>query len=413
MKTTLRFRILTGLACSCLVGAALAQTPPSLENDVRNVFSQQPKSAWPPPPPSLTSDERTVTPNQFKGGTVLGGWQTTRITSKGVMIANAGFEVPAQSAGGYSGSPAGSSWAYTGSAGLARNGGPWFSPIALGGEQGAFLQQGGSSLSQTVDVEAGTYVITFKAVGRKETGVNPLQVWFNGVMVQSWTDTQFSQDVWQTYTTPAVTVAAKSSAVLKFAGVGGVGDRATVIDDIAMLRTGGVPFYVAGSASTTAGATSLILPKGIPSSNGQPIAGQGVQVEYVTMSTPLAARRVSYGLGAVILPPVFAVNGRALSPVELGTFYLPAPKDTASERYYYSPHAQQVFATQPGVVDITWVERLSKAEITKQYVISASPVKPVKKIYWTENGFKGPVIQIPSSRVATVNVVYNTLFLLL
>jgi hypothetical protein len=410
MKTTLRFRILTGLACSCLVGAALAQTPPSLENDVRNVFSQQPKSAWPPPPPSLTSDERTVTPNQFKAGTVLGGWQTTRITSKGVMIANAGFEVPAQSAGGYSASPAGSSWAYAGSAGIARNGGPWFSPTALGGAQGAFLQQGGSSLSQTVEVEAGTYVITFKAVGRKETGVNPLQVWFNGVMVQSWTDTQFSQDVWQTYTTPAVAVAAKSTAVLKFAGVGGVGDRATVIDDIAMLRTGGVPLYVAGSASTTAGATSLILPKGIPSFNGQPIAGQGVQVEYVTMSTPLAARRVSYGLGAVILPPVFAVNGRALSPVELSTFYLPAPKDTTSERYYYSPHAQQVFATQPGVVDITWVERLSKAEITKQYVISASPVKPVKKIYWTENGFKGPVIQIPSSRVATVNVVYNTLF---
>jgi uncharacterized membrane protein YdjX (TVP38/TMEM64 family) len=54
---------------------------------VRNIFSQQPNTAWPPPPPSLTLDPRTVSPNQFKGATILGGWQTTRITSKGAMIA--------------------------------------------------------------------------------------------------------------------------------------------------------------------------------------------------------------------------------------------------------------------------------------------------------------------------------------
>ena len=101
MKNSFRFCVRAGLVLAGLATAAVAQTPPSLENDVRNLFSQQPNTAWPPAPPSITIDPRTVTPNQFKGGTVLGGWQTTRIASQGAMVANASFELPAQSAGGF------------------------------------------------------------------------------------------------------------------------------------------------------------------------------------------------------------------------------------------------------------------------------------------------------------------------
>ena len=410
MKNSLRFHAHAGLWLACLASAAVAQTSPSLENDVRNVFSQQPNTAWPPPPPSVLLDARQVSPNQFKGGTILGGWQTTRITSKGAMIANAGFEQPEQSAGGYTGSPTGSAWTYTGSAGLAHNGSPWFAPNAVSGKQGAFIQGGGSGLAQTVVVPAGTYVISFKAVGRKETLVNGLQVWFNDVLVKTWADTEFSQDAWRTYSTPSLTVASAGSFSLGFVGVGGTGDRATVIDDVAMQQTGGAFNYVAGSASVATGPTSLILPKGFPLLNGVAISGQGSQLESVTMSRPLAARRISYLLGAVISPPAFAVDGRALSAAELATFYLEQPANSTSERFYYSPHAEKVYATQPGVVDITWVERVSKAQITKQYVIAATPFKPVKQMFWSENGFKGPVIQVPSSRVATVKVVYSTLF---
>lgn len=409
MKNSLRFHSRAGLLMAWLGSAAVAQTPPSLENDVRNIFSQQPNTAWPPPPPSLTIDSRTVSPNQFKGGTILGGWQTTRIASKGVMIANAGFEIPQQSVGVGEYRPSGASWTFVSGAGIARNGGTWFAPNALTGVQGAFLQQDGS-IAQTVLVPAGTYVISFKAVGRKETLVNGLQVWFNGTLIQTWADTQFSQDIWQTYSTPAVTVANTGSYILKFAAVGGTGDRTTVIDDVAMLQTGGASNYVAGSSSTTTGATSLILPNSIPLLNGVPVSGQGSQLESVTMSRHLAARRISYLLGDVILPPLFAVDGRQLTDVELASFYLEQPANSTSERFYYSPHAKKVYATQPGVVEITWVERVSKAQITKQYVIAATPSKPVKQMFWTENGFKGPVIQVPSSRVATVNVVYNTLF---
>ena len=411
MKISLRFHTKVGLILACLGRAALAQLQPSLENDVRNIFSQQPKTAWPPPPPSLTVDPRTVTPNQFNAGTAFGGWQTTRIASKAVAIGNAGFELPALSAGNYQYVPAENVWTFSGQAGVARNGSPWFVPGAPAGVQAAYLQNSSAAITQNVSVSPGNYVISFKAVGRKETTVNGIQVWFNNVLVQTFAKTQFSQDIWQTYSTPAVTVAAAGVYQLKFAGTESAGDNATAIDDVAMVQTGGAANYVAGSASTTTGVTTLLLPKGFPTnSSGAPLTGQGAQLESVIMSRPMAARQVSYSLGAVIAPPVFAVDGRALTDAEKATFYLERPANYTSDRFYYSPHALKVYATQPGVVDVTWVERVSGAQISKQYVVAASPVKPVKRMYWTENGFSGPVVQVPSSRVSTVTVVYNTLF---
>ena len=133
-------------------------------------------------------------------------------------------------------------------------------PVKAGGTQAAYLQMGDASIAQTFPVPAGTYVISFKAVGRKETLTNGVQLWFNNALVQTWTDTQFSQDSWQTYTSGTITVAATGSYNVKFVGVGGTGDRATAIDDVSMRKTGGAINYVAGSASTATGATMPYQP---------------------------------------------------------------------------------------------------------------------------------------------------------
>ncbi|MFZ4765806.1 MAG: hypothetical protein ACOYMN_12715, partial [Roseimicrobium sp.] len=62
----------------CAVSQLQAQTP-QLENDLRNLFSQQPASQWPPPAPGFDVDPRVPTPDQWRNGTVYGGWDTTRI----------------------------------------------------------------------------------------------------------------------------------------------------------------------------------------------------------------------------------------------------------------------------------------------------------------------------------------------
>ncbi|RKX47384.1 MAG: hypothetical protein DRP64_01190, partial [Verrucomicrobia bacterium] len=46
---------------------------------------------------------------------------------------------------------------------------------------------------------------------------------------------------------------------------------------------------------------------------------------------------------------------------------------------------------------------------TEPYIVSGSPVKPPRKIYWTEKGFlkTGKPVNIPAARVGAVNIVYN------
>ncbi len=89
------------------------------------------------------------------------------------------------------------------------------------------------------------------------------------------------------------------------------------------------------------------------------------------------------------------------------------------ELYYYSPHADKVFATQPGRVTITWVSNLPdttaagesvatykfKAEV---FSVASAPTIPQRAMYWTENSFTGPKVEIPTGRIEAANVVYNS-----
>jgi hypothetical protein len=87
--------------------------------------------------------------------------------------------------------------------------------------------------------------------------------------------------------------------------------------------------------------------------------------------------------------------------------------------YYYSPHADKVFASQTGRVAVTWVSALpdtsASGESTPTYkfrretfaVSSAAQVTP-RVIYWTEKTFDGPIVRIPTGRIVRVNPVFNS-----
>jgi len=82
--------------------------------------------------------------------------------------------------------------------------------------------------------------------------------------------------------------------------------------------------------------------------------------------------------------------------------------------FYYSPHADKVFATQTGRVSLTWVSALPDPSDGKYRfrsevfsVSSASQVAP-RVIYWTEKSFDGPLVRIPTGRIVRVNPAFNT-----
>jgi len=144
---------------------------------------------------SLTTSSFTVAAGNstlvFQGTDLRGGDNTVFLDGVGIdqlptSLADSGWEMPVVGNGGFQYNPAGSPWAFHGSAGLAGNGSAFTSgnPNAPQGSQVAFLQ-GAGSISQSVAFPAGTYDIAFSAAQRAnvQAGGQTFQVLIDGAAV--------------------------------------------------------------------------------------------------------------------------------------------------------------------------------------------------------------------------------------
>ena len=91
---------------------------------------------------------------------------------------------------------------------------------------------------------------------------------------------------------------------------------------------------------------------------------------------------------------------------------------TPVSSYYFSTHANKVFASQPGRVTITWVSSAPDTSAsgesvatykfrTEVFSVSSASLQTPRTIYWTQKSFSSPSVQIPTGRIVTVNPVYN------
>jgi hypothetical protein len=168
---------------------------------------------------------------------------------------------------------------------------------------------------------------------------------------------------------------------------------------------------------------------------GLPVALSNTTVALVmrraVVGTPYLSRQVSFSFGAEIPVPLTDENGLTLTNIASQAYWLPEPHSTnnhSNAGYYWSVNSRKVYAIQPGPISITWIKaayttvppggtyitnggnyfRTYKAD----YIVSGSPVKPSRKIYWTEKGFRqlGKPVAIPSARVGDLTIVYNNNF---
>ncbi len=98
-----------------------------------------------------------------------------------------------------------------------------------------------------------------------------------------------------------------------------------------------------------------------------------------------------------------------------GGVLVPSLATGSYENFYYSPHAAQVFANQPGQVQIWWRSLLPNASneyvlVKETFAVSSSTSRPIRQFFWTEKSFNGPPISIPSGRIVTVNPVFSNVF---
>ncbi len=163
------------------------------------------------------------------------------------------------------------------------------------------------------------------------------------------------------------------------------------------------------------------------------------------VGAPLHSRIVSFQFGEIVSRPLTDEYGVLLSSVNANVnpprpvqppeeYWLPQPYTTVNHTdagYYWSPHAQAVFAVNAGPLRVVWQRSVSSTianpppgvgnvlvvnnpyvVMTNQYVVSGSPVKDPRLMYWTERSFvdTGKPVAVPSARVGAVNVVYNNIF---
>lgn len=193
------------------------------------------------------------------------------------------------------------------------------------------------------------------------------------------------------------------------------------VSNSAILKAGTTPF------SPTV-AAEMRLPV------GQSNAAIVVVLRRAQIGVPYLSRQVSFDFGSVVQVPVTDENGLPLTTVSPTAYWLPEPhtlNNHSNAGYYWSPHAGKVYAIQSGPLTIKW----KKAAYTTtpppdyasnpqnyyvnagayfrlysvNYVVSGSAVKPTRKMYWTERGFRreGKPVVVPTSRVASLNIVYN------
>jgi hypothetical protein len=176
----------------------------------------------------------------------------------------------------------------------------------------------------------------------------------------------------------------------------------------------GEMFTSALLSNTVAGLTQPLLPKGSVAVTKCSTDKSVVEVFSVpaglTTGTTLLGREVQLINGSTL-----TLSGPANANITVST-----PRDFLPyQPYYYSPHADKVYASQTGRVTVTWVSTVpdttAAGESTPTYkfrretfaVSSAAQVEP-RVIYWTEKTFDGPMVRIPTGRITRVNPVFNS-----
>jgi len=176
----------------------------------------------------------------------------------------------------------------------------------------------------------------------------------------------------------------------------------------------GEEFSSARLTNTVEGLTQPLLPVSSITVTKSSTTSSVVEVSSVptglTVGATLLGREVQLINGSTL-----TLSGAADANISASTTKTYQPY----QPYYYSPHADKVFASQTGRVTITWVSVLpdtsAAGESTPTYkfrretfaVSSASQATP-RVIYWTEKTFDGPMVRIPTGRIVRVNPVFNS-----
>ena len=215
---------------------------------------------------------------------------------------------------------------------------------------------------------------------------------------------------------------AQFSGLISFGGLGAPGNSSGLVSSLSLVEN----------------AQNIELPR---ASNGI----SGLVLNRGLMAAPYISRPVSFLFGGIIPLPDENEDGDKLDAnIRAESYWRREPflatgEDDISKGYYFSPHAETVFAIQAGQVSITWqkiIPETSKPDdyydvdensvddaskwvleggkyyrlYQKRYLVSGSAAKEPRTIYWNTAGYNGPQVEIPTARIQDLKFVYNSTF---
>jgi hypothetical protein len=183
----------------------------------------------------VTDGAHTIT---FQGLDSAGGDNTAFVDAVSVVATglwDPDFAQVSVGAGRYAYGPVGSPWIFSSGAGISANDSGFTAgnPPAPEGTQVAFLQGKGSTISQTVNLAAGSYAITFSAAQREnyQASRQNFEVLVNGVVINTFTPSTTS---YQTFSTAVFTVSAGANTIV-FQGLDTAGgDNTAFLDSVSL-----------------------------------------------------------------------------------------------------------------------------------------------------------------------------------
>ena len=224
----------------------------------------------------------------------------------------------------------------------------------------------------------------------------------------------------QSYTVN-VTNSSTSSSTVTVASVPTGVEVGSVLLGQRIMAIAGTTLTLAGNASntyltSTAVTVSSKMPNPAYTVSVKASSNTGADANKVTV---VAATAGNLSVGSTLLgQPIIAISGDATLVTLAGDANQAIFSSTGISvpvtpplSYYYSPHADVVYASQPGRVSIIWVSLVQESGSYKfkdeTFAVATSTSKPVRKIFWTEGSFDGPTVSITDGRVSTVNPIYN------
>ncbi|MEN8716219.1 MAG: hypothetical protein ABF384_15000 [Verrucomicrobiales bacterium] len=161
----------------------------------------------------------------------------------------------------------------------------------------------------------------------------------------------------------------------------------------------------------------------------KPVTATGLKLIDIEVGYAFGVGAPDFNYGAEITPPLVDLDENPLTleeardywrreplrpdqPIQINNAVVTPVAGDFNERYYYSPHAELVYATQTGGVSLIWVTAIPDQDgnyrtLQQNYTVGFGTERTARQVYWTEVAYKAPRIRIPTGIIQEVRILYN------